>query len=38
MDSTLAQPVIGHLEDLVLRRLAREVPGRPVTFVAAGTR
>ena len=38
MDSTLAQPVVGHLEDLVLRRLARELPGRPVTFVAAGPR
>jgi glyoxylase-like metal-dependent hydrolase (beta-lactamase superfamily II) len=38
MDWTLAQPVIGHLEDLVLRRLARVLPGRPVTFVAAGTR
>jgi glyoxylase-like metal-dependent hydrolase (beta-lactamase superfamily II) len=38
MDSTLAQPVVGHLEDLVLRHLARVVPGRPVTFVAAGAR
>ena len=36
MDLTLAQPVVGHLEDLVLRRLARVLPGRPVTFVAAG--
>ena len=36
MDFTLAQPVVGHLEDLVLRRLARVLPGRPSTFVAAG--
>jgi glyoxylase-like metal-dependent hydrolase (beta-lactamase superfamily II) len=36
MDWTLAQPVVGHLEDLVLRRLARVLPGRPGTFVAAG--
>jgi glyoxylase-like metal-dependent hydrolase (beta-lactamase superfamily II) len=36
MDWTLAQPVVGHLEDLVLRRLARLLPGLPVTFVAAG--
>ena len=35
MDWTLAQPVVGHLEDLVLRRLARVLPGRPATFVAA---
>jgi len=36
MDSTLAQPVVGHLDDLVLRRLAQVLPGRPVTFAAAG--
>jgi hypothetical protein len=36
MDWTLAQPVVGHLEDLVQRRLARVLPGRPSTFVAAG--
>jgi glyoxylase-like metal-dependent hydrolase (beta-lactamase superfamily II) len=36
MDWTLAQPVVGHLDDLVLRRLARVLPGRPSTFVAAG--
>ena len=38
MDWTLAQPVVGHLEDLVLRGLARVLPGRPATFVAAGPR
>jgi glyoxylase-like metal-dependent hydrolase (beta-lactamase superfamily II) len=38
MDSTLAQPVVGHLDDLVSRRLARVLPGRPSTFVAAGPR
>jgi glyoxylase-like metal-dependent hydrolase (beta-lactamase superfamily II) len=37
MDSTLAQPVVGHLEDLVARGLARAVPGRPSTFVAVGS-
>lgn len=37
MDSTLAQPVVGHLEDLVSRGLARALPGRPSTFVAAGS-
>jgi glyoxylase-like metal-dependent hydrolase (beta-lactamase superfamily II) len=36
MDMTLAQPVVGHLEDLVSRHLARVQPGRPSTFVAAG--
>jgi glyoxylase-like metal-dependent hydrolase (beta-lactamase superfamily II) len=36
MDWTLAQPVVGHLDDLVLRRLARVLPGRPSTFVGAG--
>jgi glyoxylase-like metal-dependent hydrolase (beta-lactamase superfamily II) len=36
MDWTLAQPVVGHLDDLVLRRQARVLPGRPSTFVAAG--
>jgi glyoxylase-like metal-dependent hydrolase (beta-lactamase superfamily II) len=36
MDWTLAQPVVGHLDDLVLRSLARPLPGRPSTFVAAG--
>ncbi len=35
MDPTLAQPVVGHLDDLVSRRLARRLPGRPSTFVAA---
>ena len=34
MDSTLAQPVIGHLEYLVAQGLARVVPGRPSTFAA----
>ena len=38
MDWTLAQPVVGHLDDLVLRHLARVLPGRPATFVAAGAR
>ena len=36
MDLTLAQPVVGHLDDLVARRRARVLPGRPSTFVAAG--
>jgi len=36
MDWTLAQPVVGHLDDLVVRGLARVLPGRPSTFVAAG--
>ena len=36
MDITLAQPVVGHLEDLVARRLARVLPGPPSTFVTAG--
>ena len=36
MDFTLAQPVVGHLEDLVVRGLARVLPGRPSTFVSAG--
>jgi hypothetical protein len=38
MDWTLAQPVVGHLEDMVARGLAREVPGRPSTFAAVGLR
>jgi glyoxylase-like metal-dependent hydrolase (beta-lactamase superfamily II) len=33
MDLTLAQPVVGHLEDLVRRGLVRALPGRPATFV-----
>jgi glyoxylase-like metal-dependent hydrolase (beta-lactamase superfamily II) len=36
MDWTLAQPVVGHLDELVLRRLARVLPGRPLTYAAAG--
>jgi glyoxylase-like metal-dependent hydrolase (beta-lactamase superfamily II) len=36
MDWTLAQPVVGHLEDLVVRRRALLLPGRPSTFVSAG--
>jgi glyoxylase-like metal-dependent hydrolase (beta-lactamase superfamily II) len=36
MDMTLAQPVVGHLEDLVSRRLARVLPGAPTTFLAGG--
>ena len=32
MDWTLAQPVVGHLEDIVARGLARVLPGRPTTF------
>lgn len=35
MDWTLAQPVIGHLEDLVERDLARALPGPPTTFATA---
>jgi glyoxylase-like metal-dependent hydrolase (beta-lactamase superfamily II) len=35
MDSTLAQPVVGHLEDLVARGLARALPGHPATFAAS---
>lgn len=35
MDWTLAQPVVGHLEDLVARDLARALPGRPATFATA---
>jgi glyoxylase-like metal-dependent hydrolase (beta-lactamase superfamily II) len=38
MDSTLAQPVVGHLEDMVARGLARVVPGRPSTFAAVAHR
>ena len=38
MDWTLAQPVVGHLEDMVARGLARVVPGRPSTFAAVGLR
>jgi glyoxylase-like metal-dependent hydrolase (beta-lactamase superfamily II) len=38
MDSTLAQPVVGHLEDMVARGHARVVPGRPSTFAAVGGR
>ena len=34
MDSTLAQPVVGHLEDLVARGHARVEAGRPSTFQA----
>jgi glyoxylase-like metal-dependent hydrolase (beta-lactamase superfamily II) len=33
-DATLAQPVVGHLEDLIARGLVRELPGRPATFKA----
>jgi len=38
MDWTLAQPVVGHLEDLVARDLARVLPGRPATFGVVGLR
>jgi len=34
MDWTLAQPVVGHLEDLVARGLVRVLPGHPATFAA----
>ena len=35
MDFTLAQPVVGHLEDLASRGLVRMLTDRPATFVAA---
>jgi glyoxylase-like metal-dependent hydrolase (beta-lactamase superfamily II) len=35
LDWTLAQPVAGHLEDLVARGLVRELPSRPTTFERA---
>lgn len=38
MDRTLAQPVVGHLEDLVERGLVRALPGHPATFAAAPLR
>jgi len=38
MDSTLAQPVVGHLEDLVARGLVRVLPGHPATFAAVPLR
>lgn len=34
MDWTLAMSVVGHLEDLAARGLARVLPGRPATFAA----
>jgi glyoxylase-like metal-dependent hydrolase (beta-lactamase superfamily II) len=38
MDWTLAQPVVGHLEDLVARGLVRALPGHPATFAAVPLR
>lgn len=32
MDFTLAQPVVGHLEDLVAQDLVRMLPGNPITY------
>ena len=37
MDETLAQPVLGHLEDLIARGLVRELPGRPTTYTGVAT-